>query len=84
VFVPFVLHKHPYLEALLPEIHQSRLEHPPQPLAYNQLGSPITDGDGGFTLAFRVPDSFPPGLAVIQFAPLDPAGGSATVEVTIR
>jgi hypothetical protein len=49
-----------------------------------ELGSPITDGGGGFTLAFRVPGSLPPGPAVIQVAPLDPAGGSATVEVTIR
>jgi hypothetical protein len=49
-----------------------------------ELGSPITDEDGGFTLAIRVPGSFPRGPAVIQFAPLDPAGGSATVEVTIR
>jgi hypothetical protein len=49
-----------------------------------ELGSPITDEDGGFTLAFRVPGSFPREPAGIQFAPLDPAGGSATVEVTIR
>jgi hypothetical protein len=52
-----------------------------QPL---EIGSLITNEEGRFALSFEVPSSFPSGSAVIQFGPLDPDAGSATVELIIR
>ena len=57
-----------------------------QPL---ELGSLVTNADGGFTVSLEVPSAFPPGPAVILFHPLDsdPLGGVgpfATEELTVR